>query len=117
MSGPDNKDTPTPPGHSPHVSDDLAHELVTDESTGTGEIGGQARDHAVSVLLGFCALHQACRLYDMNNKVVRRVLEEGMERARNVRRGQSPAMEQVGEILLEKEQVDGDELREILAAM
>jgi len=90
MSGPDNKDTPTPPGHSPHVSDDLAHELVTDESTGTGEIGGQARDHAVSVLLGFCALHQACRLYDMNNKVVRRVLEEMLEHVRELSGGRNP---------------------------
>ncbi len=54
---------------------------------------------------------------DQIDQEVRRVLEEGMERARNVLRGQSPAMEQVVEILLEKEQVDGDELREILAAM
>ena len=70
------KGSATPPGHSPHVSDELSREVANDESTKAGEIGGQARDHAVSVLLGFCALNQACRLYDMNNKVVRRVLEE-----------------------------------------
>ena len=53
---------------------------------------------------------------DLIDKEVRRVLEEGMERAREVLKGRGGIVEKVVAVLLEKEQVDGDELRAIVAA-
>lgn len=50
------------------------------EVPGAGEeLSAEQQQHAVSLILGFCALNQVCRLYDINNELVAKVLRE-MER-------------------------------------
>jgi len=51
---------------------------------------------------------------DQIDREVRRVLEDNMERARQVLEGQRDKVEQVVALLLEREQIEGDELRAIL---
>ena len=76
---------PTPPGHSPPVQPE---EMVQEETL--GNMPEEQREHAVAGLLGFCALNQACRLYDMNNEVVRRVLEEMLSHVQALSGGLDP---------------------------
>jgi cell division protease FtsH len=45
---------------------------------------------------------------------VRRVLERALKRARDTIEGQRDNVEQVVALLLEKEQIEGDELRQVL---
>ena len=40
------------------------------------QISAEDQKRAVSLTLNFCALNQACRLYDLNNDVVTKILEE-----------------------------------------
>lgn len=42
------------------------------------DLSPEEQKKAVALILGFCALNQACRLYDLNNAVVTKVLEEMM---------------------------------------
>ena len=53
---------------------------------------------------------------DKIDREVRRVLEEGMERARTVLEPRREKVEQAAAYLLDKEQMEGDELRAMLAA-
>ena len=85
MSAPTTKGAATPPGHSPAVPPE---ELITEDTF--GNMPADRREHAISALLGFCALHQACRLYDMNNAVVRRVLEEMHQHVQVLSEGKDP---------------------------
>jgi len=55
-----------------------------------GGIPAEHRERAVSVLLGFCALNQACRLYDMNNEVVRKVIADMLENVQGLSGGETP---------------------------
>ena len=79
------KGSPTPPGHTSPVKPD---EMITEDTS--DKMPEEQREHAVACLLGFCALNQACRLYDMNNKVVRRVLEDMLTHVQALSSGLAP---------------------------
>ena len=46
------------------------------EERGDDEVSAEEQKLAVALTLNFCALNQACRLYDLNNDVVLKILEE-----------------------------------------
>ena len=54
------------------------------------EVSEEDRKRAVALMHGFCALNQACRLYDMNNEVVKRVLEDMRTNIHELSKGKEP---------------------------
>jgi len=54
------------------------------------ELTPEQRKSAVSLILGFCALDQICRLYDINNAIVARVLKDMETRVHALTTGVEP---------------------------
>jgi len=58
------------------IKDTATMRNVKPDVSGEEQLSEEEQKHAISLIMGFCALYRACRLYDLKNELVTKILKD-----------------------------------------